>query len=187
MENQIEIWKDVIGYDGVYKVSNLGNVMSLKRSRVKKDRLIIPVLTLGYYYVCLRNFKNKEKIKRLRVNRIVAIAFIPNPLNKEQVNHINGIKTDNRVENLEWCTPKENTIHSWKIGTSTMTEENKKKFIELGEKYKIKKKVLNKKTGEIYNSISLAAKCNNFKMQTLSAILNNQNRNNTDLVFYEIN
>lgn len=103
-----EIWKDVIGYEGLYKVSNLGNVMNLKRNKILKLRK-----RMGYNSVIL--YKNNEP-KSQRVHRLVGFAFIPNPFNKPQINHKNGIKDDNRVENLEWVTLSENRQHAYDTG-----------------------------------------------------------------------
>ena len=98
-----EVWKDVVGYEGDYIVSNLGNVMSLNYGGVKEKKVLIKrqLFTNGYYYVNL-------KCKHVPLHRIIAMAFIPNPLNKPQIDHINTIKTDNRIENLRWVTLKEN-------------------------------------------------------------------------------
>jgi hypothetical protein len=118
MENQIEIWKPIVGYEGFYEVSNLGRIKTKERFIERKDKTFfmlherIRKLVLhkktGYLQVsiCVEN-----KVKMCSAHRMVASTFIDNPLNKPQVNHINGIKTDNRVENLEWCTNRENTIH----------------------------------------------------------------------------
>jgi len=105
MEN--EIWKEVEGHSG-YFISNFGNVKSAKKGVLKNY-----VGTIGYPVISL---KVNGKFKPVLIHRLVAKAFIPNPENKREVNHISGIKTDNRVENLEWCTRKENAQHSYRIG-----------------------------------------------------------------------
>lgn len=117
-----EIWRDIKGYEGLYQVSNMGNVKSLSR-KVKclnnKYRTIngkvlkIMQMNNGYLFVGL--WKN-NKTERKLVHRIVAETFIPNPENKPEVNHIDGDKHNNNVENLEWCTRSYNTLHSYTIG-----------------------------------------------------------------------
>lgn len=110
-----EIWKDINGYEGIYQISNLGNVKSLDRyvnsaiknnSKVKrKGQLLKPKLNQGYYEVSLIVGNNRKWFK---VHRLVAEAFIPNPNNYPQINHKDEIKTNNRVDNLEWCDAKYN-------------------------------------------------------------------------------
>lgn len=106
-----EIWRDVVDYEGLYMVSNMGRVKSLHFNR--EQILRASFSSKGYPQVSLS--KNNRK-RTWRVNIIVARAFIPNPENKPTVNHINGVKTDNRVENLEWATNAENTEHAVRIG-----------------------------------------------------------------------
>ncbi len=114
-----EIWKDIPEYEGLYQISNVGRVKSLSRSvrctgdsfRRVRDRFLRSANgTVGYPYVTL--IKNGIK-KSKRIHRMLAIAFIPNPENKPQVNHKNGIKDDFRLSNLEWVTTSENQKHSY--------------------------------------------------------------------------
>lgn len=104
MNDEIEIWRDVAGYEGLYKVSNLGNVMSLKH---KKPKLMKPgKYGNGYLFVILSN--HNKSLKGNSIHRLVAQAFLPNPNNLPQVNHKDEDKTNNRVSNLEWCDAKYN-------------------------------------------------------------------------------
>lgn len=105
--NPDEVWKDVPGYEGLYLVSNQGRVKRLPigkqwsyrktHNNIRKPKLA----TNGYFQV---NLSKNNKVKFYNIHRLVAMAFIPNPLNLPCVNHKNEIKTDNRVQNLEWCT-----------------------------------------------------------------------------------
>lgn len=119
-----EIWKDIEGYEGLYQVSNLGNVKSLsfgarniRKSNVAKFLKQSPT-NCGYYKVELYN--NGER-KMMYVHRLVALAFIPNPEQKSQVNHIDGDKSNNVASNLEWVSSRENLKHATDTGLRTPT------------------------------------------------------------------
>lgn len=101
----MEIWKNIEGYEGRFQVSNLGRVKSMNYRNTGKEKLL-PIRYFGEYQTV--SFKYKRKSYSKLVHRLVAEAFIPNPDNKAQVDHINTIKTDNRVENLRWATQNEN-------------------------------------------------------------------------------
>lgn len=116
-----EVWKDIQGYEGLYQVSNLGRVISIRKNRTNtpvqlKDQPIIMKLSLsssGYCHVQL--YKDGE-YKTHNVHRLVANTFIPNPDKKPEVNHIDANKTNNSVSNLEWVTRMENLHHAASLG-----------------------------------------------------------------------
>jgi hypothetical protein len=109
-----EIWKSVVGYEGKYEVNNLGIVRSIPRKYWGRTyRNLAPNMdNSGYFYVSL---SKDRQVKSIKIHRLVAMAFIDNPKGKPMINHKNGIKTDNRVENLEWCTNSENQIHARRV------------------------------------------------------------------------
>ncbi len=114
-----EEWKDIIGYEGLYQVSNLGRVKSLFRFSKRKNYVItiqeklLKILNGPKGYNLIRLSRNGI-LKTYRLHRLIAQAFIPNPENKPEVNHINGNKKDNCVNNLEWVTSAENMQHAHK-------------------------------------------------------------------------
>lgn len=106
-----EIWKDIKGYEGSYQVSNLGRVKGLRREVFKRGICTLPEsimkqrLSFGYCRICLTQNGMRGYYF---VHRLVADAFIPNPENKPEIDHINTVKNDNRIENLQWATKSEN-------------------------------------------------------------------------------
>ena len=129
-----EIWKDIKEYEGLYQVSNLGRVKSLPKIQgrtLNKEIILKPRKKNGYYQRAL----SKNKIsKRFLVSRLVAIAFIPNPKNKQTVNHIDGNKLNNNIKNLEWNTRSENTLHAFRIGLHSIPNGEKNNQHKLNEK-----------------------------------------------------
>lgn len=113
-------WKDVKGYEGFYQISNSGIVKSLGGwcgTAKRKEKIRSTSLTHdGYVKVRLIH---QGKDKTMRVHRLVAEAFIPNPENKDTVNHIDGNKQNNIVSNLEWANRTEQMIHAYKLGLKT--------------------------------------------------------------------
>ena len=114
---RLEEWKDIQGYEGYYQVSNKGNIRAMRRRIAVKNRgyryylgrVLVPGVHRGYYQVSL----SKNDIRASKsIHQLVARGFLPNPLGHKQINHKNGIKTDNRVENIEWCTDKHNKHHA---------------------------------------------------------------------------
>ena len=108
----MEEWRDVVGFEDYFKVSNLGRVFSKRTNKILKQTM----LKTGYASFATRIGGRKGQTHCFRVHILVAKAFISNPENKAQVNHINGIKTDNRLDNLEWVTASENMQHAYKSG-----------------------------------------------------------------------
>lgn len=150
-----EIWKDIEGYEGLYQVSNLGRVKGLERTIIRKngkpltikEQILKPFLdSRGYYFVSLA--KNKQP-KYYRIHRLIAEAFIPNPNNKPEIDHINTNKTDNTVwlnedgsvnyekTNLRWVSHKENMNNQTTI--SKMIKSQKGKHLSQETKDKISK------------------------------------------------
>lgn len=114
----IEIWKPVIGYETNYEVSNFGNVRSLNKRGNNYHHILSAHLQGNKKYLQV-NLWLKNKTKKKRIHRLVAEAFIPNPNNLPEVNHIDGNRYNNHVSNLEWVTSSENKLHAFKTGLRT--------------------------------------------------------------------
>lgn len=153
-----EIWKDIEGYER-YTVSNLGNVKNNKTGKILSTR----VASNGYLRVNLRKGNVKyEKPTVMHVHRLVAKAFIDNPDNKTTVNHIDGNKTNNRVDNLEWATSKENTAHAIQHGLmcpdySGMNKKSREasNAAHNTKAYRKKMQMINKAAGQTKNVLQI--------------------------------
>lgn len=153
-----EIWKDVKGYEGLYQISNLGKVKRLVSVKCKKERFLSITKDRKSGYCRVMLCKN-NKTKRFLIHRLIAEHFIPNPENKPCIDHINGVKDDNRIENLRWCTYKEN--NNYQIAKRNNSESQKK--LRLNTDWVKRNKEAIKKamqTDEVRRKISLARKRN---------------------------
>ena len=130
----MEIWKDIEEFKGLYQVSNLGRVRSIDRlityrtgtKRLTKGTILtIGQNKLGYQQVSL---SKNDKMYSRRVHRLVANAFIENTKNYKEVNHIDGNKKNNKVENLEWCNRSQNMQHAVRLGLKPKKYKRAKKF-----------------------------------------------------------
>jgi hypothetical protein len=129
-----EIWKDIIGYEGLYKISSFGKIIALPKSvhiktkagweatRHMKEKNMSLLNSHGYLAVQLSDGKKK---KRQSVHRLVGKMFVNNPLNKQEINHIDGNKSNNHYSNLEWCTRSENLYHAYSTGLRIPSQTNK--------------------------------------------------------------
>ena len=135
----VEVWKRMI-YQGIdlgdyYYVSNLGEIRSVKTDKIRKKN----IMKTGYYFVSI-SLGERGKRMLIKVHRAVAETFIKNPNNYPCINHIDGNKLNNNVNNLEFCTSKHNTIHARKLG--------------LANSKSIQKRIIDKTNNIIFNSVA---------------------------------
>lgn len=169
----IQEWKDIEGFEGLYQVSNLGNIKSLERTVIRKNGR--PYFAKEKECRChpdgsgyLMAFLSKDgKLSRFKVHRLVASAFIPNLGNKPQVNHKDGNKKNNSVENLEWVTNSENIAHAYRNG---LKHCNIKKIREKAMKKAILKCDLNGNELERFESIKEASRKTKINSGNISSV-----------------
>lgn len=170
-----EQWFPISFIDEPYEISDLLRIKKLPRitrnkqsSFMTKERIISPWIAKTNYYSI--KIKTNGKNKSFLLHRIIALCFIPNKENKPYINHINGIKTDNRIENLEWCTASENVKHALKNGLLISFKGENHSCSKLTEKQvleirKLKGTMTQNKIGELFG----------VKYQIIGSILRNEN------------
>ena len=160
----MEKWKSIKDYEGIYEISNLGNIKSLQRlierpkevgSFTQSERILKPSKCLGGYNGVTLVINTKKK--RHLVHRLVAAAFLNNKFNHKYVNHIDGNRHNNNVNNLEWCTQSHNKKHSYNLGLSDkkgtnhhLTKFKEQDIIDIRSKYE-NEGMLQKEISKIYN------------------------------------
>lgn len=163
-----EIWKDIIGYEGLYQISNLGRVKSLGNSKSRKEKILKltkkRVKKSTYYTV---NLHKNGVVENFRVNRLVAQAFIPNPYNLSDVNHIDEDTLNNVVSNLEWLSHKDNCNYGTR--NTRMSESNT-------NNPKRSKQIVCIETGIIYPSIHEASRKLNINYGNLCRALKHKEK-----------
>lgn len=160
-----EEWRDIKGYEGLYQVSNIGRIKSLYgwngKEYIKREKILNPYnrkdKKTTYPRSVIKLIKGKAK-KDYKVHRLVAEAFIPNPENKPQVNHIDGNPLNNNVNNLEWVTDRENKLHAiennLKINTiNTIDRETMLELLNNGKSYDEIAELLGIAKGTVFNYI----------------------------------
>ena len=173
---QVEVWKDIKNYEGNYQVSDLGRVKSLARLKEirkgifvnKKENFLKPTKNRKGY-LNLKLCKKSDGVcseKSVIIHRLVANEFLENPLNKPQVNHKNGIKDDNRVDNLEWATGSENVIHALANNLKISIKGSEHKNSKLTEKEVLEIRAIGRT-----KTLKEIAKIYNVDMSLISLIL----------------
>lgn len=175
-DNDLNVFFPIKGYEGLYEINKKGEVKSLFRKNPHRyntstsEKIISKRIIMGYYCVCLSK-NGVAKYKKL--HRLLAETFIPNSENKEQVNHIDGNKINNDINNLEWATRQENSFHAYKLGLNHSGENNCKSKLTADKVLAIRRLFrINPKS----NRKKIASKLN-ISIHTISDILCNRSWN----------
>lgn len=181
--NNEEIYKDIRGYEGMYQISNFGNVYSVRREYITSNNKV--GITGGYIlskkkrkdgYVSV-TLCNGGKMKSFNIHRLVASNFIENPENKPVVNHIDGDKSNNCVSNLEWVTISENTKHAYDNNLSNFRDNILNNLYEIN-KETMYSEIIFKKGNEIikFNSTSDASKALGLKRDNITRAIRKKHK-----------
>ena len=181
INEQIEQFLSVVGYEGIYEVSSFGRVRVLPRTwksgintTQSRPGKILSQSSNTDGYKCVTLIKN-GKTKGFKVHRLVAIAFITCKDSTLEVNHIDGDKAYNSLENLEWCSHTENMLHARKEGLWKLPKR--------GNESKLSRKVVNTVSGEVYGCVADAGKAIGVKRSTLTNWLNGRMPNKSKLIY----
>lgn len=161
-----EIWKDIPGFEGIYQISNAGNVKSFIRNgkySSGEPHLLKPGITRGYASVAL--WKGKSKKKTVLVHRLVAAAFVPNPNNYQEVNHKDENKLNNNADNLEWCT----RAYNMSYGTARFRQG-------ISQSTPVEQLTIDGIRIAVYCSIPIAAKINNLDESSIHKCCNQKRK-----------
>lgn len=169
-----EEWRDVVGYEGIYQVSNLGRVKRTQtNTNTYNGKVLTPIqFSIGYLAV---NLCRNGKPHLNYIHRLVAQAFIPNPKNKPHIDHIDGTRTNNCVENLRWATRQENQnnpITKQRIGVAKRLNPSRSMLGKTGAMCPTSKPVVCVETGKVFGGIAEAKR--KLGIRTICAVLKNR-------------
>lgn len=177
-----EVFKDIKGFEGLYQVSNMGRVKSLRRTFIDKsgrkqgakERILKPIAdSCGYLVV---NLSSGDKQKKIKVHRLVCAAFHKNPANKPCVNHIDENKANNVASNLEWCTYEENNNHGSR-------NERAAKAIAKAKSKQIGQYALDGKLIKVWASAREAQRKAGFSFQHISDVANGKRKTHKNFIW----
>jgi hypothetical protein len=177
----MEQWNDIAGFEGYYKVSNTGRVISLNRFKFGRGRKKLSkqsgkelnLKTDKYGYLTVQLCKESIR-KHITVHRLVALAFMQNPLNLPQINHKDTDKKNNNISNLEWCTAKENVIHAHANGKAPNVSRGRHGMAKL---------IINLHTGIFYDCAKDAADAHNLNHSKMKDIMRGRVKSITNFMY----